>query len=71
MPSHGNFPLFENVGIRIKQIHFEFTFAEALLKNAELWQFSLFDRENMGIQLFMLSLSFPEALFPFLSPVIL
>lgn len=40
MPSHGNFPLFENVGIHIKQIHFEFTFTEALLKNAESWQFS-------------------------------
>ena len=40
MPSHGNFPLFENVGIRIKQIYFEFTFTEALLKNAESWQFS-------------------------------
>lgn len=40
MPSHGNFPLFENVGIRIKQIYFEFTFTEALFKNAESWQFS-------------------------------
>lgn len=33
--------------------------------------FLLFDREKKGIRLFMLSLSFPEALFPFLSPVIL
>ena len=71
MPSHGNFPLFENVGIRIKQIYFEFTFTEALLKMPSHGNFLLFDRENMGIQLFMLSLSFPEALFPFLSPVIL
>lgn len=30
--------------------------------------FPLFDRENMGIQLFMLSLSFPEALFRFFKP---
>ena len=32
MPSHVNFPLFENVGIRIKQIYFEFTFTDTLKK---------------------------------------